>query len=321
MPCYHPLKAWRSRTAEPSGKRKLVFDIKYGYSDMEVQVPCGQCIGCRLEHSRQWAIRCVHEASMYKQNAFITLTYNKEKLPEGGTLVKKHFQDFMKRLRKKYEPRKIRFYQCGEYGNVYDDGGNIIPGLLGRPHYHACLFNIDFEDKKLWKFRDGIPLYRSATLESLWKLGYSTTGSVTFESAAYVARYVAKKITGERKETIKENGLKHYEKVDEETGLITPVLEEYTNMSRKPGLGRGFYEQYKNTDIIPHDTITLRGKVLKVPKYYTTILEQEDEHKYLTLKGNRKKEAKKREHDNTPERLQQKETVKNAQYKMLKRQL
>ncbi len=186
MACFGPLKGWPSKKLTPSGKRQVVFNISQAYTDRPVNIPCGQCIGCRLDKSKQWAIRCVHEASLYDNNSFITLTYNTEHLPEDRSLEVRVFQLFMKRLRKRFGT-KIRFYACGEYGDQN-----------GRPHYHACLFNHDFQDKKLWKRgKDpSLDLYRSADLEKLWPYGYSSIGEVTFQSAAYVARYIMKKITG-----------------------------------------------------------------------------------------------------------------------------
>ena len=131
MACYQPLKGYYSKSRNPNGKRNVVFNPQMGYRDRPVTVPCGQCIGCRLERSRQWAIRCYHEASMYERNSFVTLTYDDESLPLGGTLVFRDFQLFMKRLRKQYGAG-IRFYACGEYGEKF-----------GRPHYHVCLFNFE----------------------------------------------------------------------------------------------------------------------------------------------------------------------------------
>lgn len=109
MPCYHPIQGWKSRFPNQKGKRPIVFkQNSYADLDSPVTLACGRCIGCRLEYSRQWAVRCVHEASLYDDNCFITLTYDNENLPEGGTLVKKHFQDFMKRLRKKKIMDKLK---------------------------------------------------------------------------------------------------------------------------------------------------------------------------------------------------------------------
>ena len=148
---------------------------------------------------------------MWDRNCFVTLTYNDEHLPANGSLNKRDITLFLKRLRKRYG-KGIRYYQCGEYGE-----------LLSRPHHHAILFNHDFEDKQLWSVRGGVRLYRSASLEQLWPYGYSTIGDVTFESAAYVARYVVKKITGEREG-------EHYR----------GKMPEFATMSRRPGIGRGW---------------------------------------------------------------------------------
>ncbi|AXH74125.1 MAG: replication initiator protein [Microviridae sp.] len=213
MPCFKPLDAWRD-PSNPSGKLIFSYNAKRcGSPAPDLKVPCGQCVGCRLERSRQWAIRCVHEASLHKKNCFITLTYNDEHLPENSSLDYRVFQLFMKRLRKKYGDN-IRFYMCGEYGENF-----------GRPHFHACLFNHDFSDKKLWKTVNKMPLFRSAELEELWPFGFSSIGSVTFESAAYVARYIMKKITGEAAE-------KHYTfRRPFNRGDILPPSRIYQNVS------------------------------------------------------------------------------------------
>lgn len=224
-----------------------------------ITIPCGQCRYCRLEKSRQWALRCIAEASLWPQNCFITLTYAPEYLPKDGSLVKKHFQDFMKRLRKKYGAG-IRYFYCGEYG-----------ALKGRPHYHALLFNFDFPDKELHSVsKSGALLYCSPSLNSLWPFGYSTIGNVTFESAAYVARYVMKKVTGKQK-----------------NDYYGGRLPEFCDMSRRPGIARGWYEQYKK-DVFPHDCVILpNGKKCKPPKYFDKLLETENLDLFEAVKDNR----------------------------------
>lgn len=152
MPCYFPMQGFRSKTLTDNGKRKIVFSKNQGFEDLPVTLPCGQCIGCRLEHSRQWAIRCLHEASLHEHNCFLTLTFDDEHLPKSESLDVRDLQLFMKRLRKEYG-KGIRFYACGEYGEKYY-----------RPHYHLCLFNHDFHDKYLWKMSNDKPLYRSKSL-------------------------------------------------------------------------------------------------------------------------------------------------------------
>lgn len=185
MPCYKPLQAYRR-----TDSKQLSFNKHGEYTNTAapLSIPCGQCTGCRLERSKQWAIRCVHEASLYEDNCFITLTYNKENLPKDFSLNKRDFQLFMKRLRKKYAPKQIRFYHCGEYGEPTEYNNHIA-----RPHYHAIIFNHKFEDQILWKQKRGNELYISKELEELWPQGFSTIGSVTQDSAGYVARYLLKK--------------------------------------------------------------------------------------------------------------------------------
>ncbi len=315
MPCYHPLKAWRSRA---DGKTP-VFNPSLGWRDRPITLPCGQCVGCRLERSRQWAVRCVHEASLHEDNCFITLTYNNEKLPKDGSLNKKHFQDFMKRLRKKYKNKKIRYYHCGEYGEQCKNCGQnkrscekttkCWKPAIGRPHYHAIIFGLDFADKQLFNVINGEKLYTSESLEKVWTDGFSTVGSVTFESAAYVARYVMKKVNGK----IAKN---HYERVDVDTGEIYDNIPEYNTMSRRPGIAALWFEKYKD-DVYPSDNIHLRGKTLKPPKFYDRIYEHSNPDEMEKIKLGRMKEMFKHQKDNTPERLEVKERVKKASIKKL----
>ena len=199
MPCYKPLHAFRSLDKKTKNGKTAIFFKRAdaGNLSLRIDLPCGQCIGCRIDRSRDWALRCVHEASSFTYNCFVTLTFDDVHLNHRGSLVKSDFQKFMKRLRKRYDGIDavsrpdgsvhfpIRYFHCGEYGS-----------LLSRPHHHACLFNFDFPDKELWSTRSGVRLFRSESLERLWPFGFCTIGEVTWESAAYVARYVTKKVTG-----------------------------------------------------------------------------------------------------------------------------
>lgn len=321
MPCYRPLKAWRSRTRNPSGKYGIVFNPGSGYADQKIEVACGQCVGCRLERSRQWAIRCVHEASLYDSNCFITLTYNDENLPPGNTLVLEHFQKFFKRLRKKYG-EGIRFFHCGEYGERF-----------GRPHYHACIFNHDWDDKVLWQERDDIKLYTSESLAKLWPFGFATTGELTFESAAYVARYVVKKVFGEAAKPVQADGTPgHYVYIDEVTGEVFDRKPEYVTMSRGKGIGVPWLEKYAG-DVYPDDFVVLRGKKMKPPKFYDQKYFQDIKHlrdRYpklfqlmndgrIDILDERQEDAFRRRHDNVWHRLEVKEKVTKARLTFLKR--
>lgn len=300
MPCYHPLKAYKAKSKDPQ-KISITFRRAESWKGVEISLPCGQCIGCRLERSRQWAVRCVHEASLYERNCFLTLTYNQENLPPSGSLQLEHFQLFMKRLRKKYGAG-IRFFHCGEYGEQ-----------LRRPHYHSLLFNHDFDDKKYFSERNGNKVWTSDSLSSLWPLGFSLIGEVTFESAAYVARYVMKKVTGEKAD-IHYNGMK----------------PEYITMSRRPGIGTKWYEKF-SSDVYPHDRIIVRGAKTRPPRFYDNLLAKSDPALIALLKINREKNEKFvtdvyngriiTESDSSTRRLLIKEEVKLAEIKNLKRPL
>lgn len=181
MPCYNP------RTVSFDRYGKIAFSPKhFAHELVPFIVPCGKCIACRLEYSKQWAIRCVHESDLHAKSCFVTLTYDNDHLPANGSLLYEDFRLFFKRLRHKYG-KGIGYFMCGEYGETY-----------GRPHYHALIFGHDFQDKQLKRQNDqGNECYTSSELDDLWNKGRTELGSVTFESAAYVARYITKKITGE----------------------------------------------------------------------------------------------------------------------------
>jgi hypothetical protein len=318
MPCYHPLTGYRSQEVNESGKRSITFNPSRGYRDMEVQVPCGQCVGCRLERSRQWALRCLHESSLHSDNCFITLTYSDSELPQNASLNLVDFQNFMKRFRKAIAPKRIRFFHCGEYGdNDYENNPKHLAqyGLspLGRPHYHALIFGYDFMDKELIRERDGIKLFTSGELASFWPHGFNTVGEVNFESAAYCARYCVKKVTGDK-------AADHYRRVYTDTGQIVDIEPEYTTMSRRPGIGAAWFDRYKS-DVYPKDFTTVRGRRIKPPKFYDRKLEESDPALYERVQADRRRSSLERELDNTLERLAQKEKVKLAQAKMLERNL
>jgi len=295
MACYHPEVAYRSREGRnPNGKWPLVFNRRQGYHDMPVKIPCGKCVGCRIDKSRDWATRCVLEASDWDENCFITLTYAQT----GKDLVKRDFVLFMKKLRQEWsrgiafidhEGKKqiykgvgLRFFHCGEYGST----GN-------RPHHHSCLFNFDFPDKKIWSIRDGVKLYHSEILDKIWGKGHTTVGEVTWKSAAYVARYVLKKINSTERE-----------------------VPEYITMSRRPGVGKKWLDKYKD-DVLKVDSIILREGRFRPPRYFDNKTLETHPIKMEQLKRNRIKKIN--ENECTPERLAVRERLKLRQIKQLKR--
>lgn len=335
MPCYHPLKARRDADGIHFVARGELHNLK---------LPCGRCFGCRMERSRQWAVRCMHEAQMHRHNCFLTVTYATENLPPHGSLVKRHHQLFLKKLRAAVNRQRhrmaiqhppvggwpfaleestpqsapgapdktpgtpgaqLRYYMAGEYG-----------AELARPHYHFCIFGIDFNDRTYWKTTAaGSKLYRSATLEKLWPEGHSTVGNLTFESAAYTARYCLQKRTGEKFK-------KHYEKIDIDTGEIIQLEKEYNEMSRAKGIGKEWITKFTADAYIARPgEIRVNGKTAKTPRYYDQQLKKLDPTRYEIILDHRTKEARKHAHDSTPKRLQVKEIVAKAKLRNLKREL
>lgn len=263
-----------------------------------------------------WAIRIVHESTLYADqcgNSFVTLTYrNKDEctpeqlrnghyIPDDWSLNKKHFKNFIRRLRKNF-PQKIRYFHCGEYGDITE-----------RPHYHACLFNCFFDDQRVWSTNEGVTVYSSVTLDKLWPYGFATVGELNYETAAYTARYILKKVNGY-------NAPDHYMRCDE-YGVAYWLQPEYVTMSLKPGIGRGWYEQYK-TDMFPadHSPVPGKGVVTKVPRYYQTILEKEDPDTFELVKKLRKEFITNHRADFTPDRLMDKYKVKRASQQLTKRE-
>jgi len=312
MPCYSPIRAWRSKSLNPTGKRSLVFNRALALQpDDPLSIPCRQCIGCRLDKSVQWAARCVHESTLYPDNCFITLTYTDKYLPEGNSLDHSHFQKFMKKLRDRSNyvgsdgVNPIRYYMCGEYGSKN-----------GRPHFHACLFNYSFTDKVLWKEPNGNRLYISKTLDELWSKGFSTVGDVTFESAAYIARYIVDKLNISSASSVSDRMRWAMKYVDWDTGLIRNP--EYNQPSRRPGLAKVFFEKF-STDFFPHDYVVINGRKFKPPKYYDGLLEVTRPYEFDAIKERRQSLIKSAVDNNTFDRLYAREQVKLAQFNQLKR--
>lgn len=291
------------------GSVKFVSRNKAGVEGT-LELPCGQCIGCRLERSRQWAMRCLHEASLYDRNAFITLTYDDSHLPPGGSLSYPDFQRFMKRLRRRIGS-KVRFYAGGEYG----EQGTI------RPHFHACLFGYDFPDKIFFKrSASGDKLYTSKLLESLWPYGISSVGDVTFQSAAYIARYCVAKRTGDAAKS----WYACDEFVDEDGVIRDSVTPEFNRMSLKPGIGSRWLEKFK-TDVYPRDYVVVNGVKVKPPKYYDVLFEREDPGTFSDIVAQRELDMDlliKRDHlEYWPDRMNVKEQVHLARSNQLLRSL
>jgi len=278
MACTNPLPAKRE-----DGTIKV---LKRGLEHTEanyLELPCGQCINCRIERAREWTIRCTNEAALHRENCFLTLTYSDQYLEDkersGATRSSLDVEDwkrFMKRLRKSIAPKPLRYFHVGEYGEE-----------TARPHYHALLFGHEFaEDRYLSGMTNGYPYYRSASLEKLWPHGMTTLGHLTPETVAYVCKYVTKKITGEALEKPGPNGLRRYERVDKDTGEIWEVAPEYATMSRDPKIGLAWIQKH-HAHTFPADFLIHNRQKAKPPSQYLDWLKQENESLHHTVKAKR----------------------------------
>lgn len=302
MPCFRPLEAVKL----PGG---VSFDSRA--DGPAIFLPCGKCPGCRLEHSRQWAVRCVHEARCHPVNCVVTLTYDDDHLPKDGNLYYADFQRFMKRLRK-WSPVKLGFFVCGEYGE-----------LKMRPHYHAALFGFDFLDKKLWlKSDSGNSQYRSPRLDKLWPLGRALVGEPSFESFAYIARYAMKKLDSNA------SRITPHGRVDLRTGELLPLVPEFIRMSNRlqgkgqpGGIGGRWISQFGDTDVFPFDRVVMNGHESKPPRYYDKILKGKDPDRFKQVQFDREERALLHPEESTARRLEARETVTLARLRKHRREL
>lgn len=219
-----------------------------------VRVPCGQCLACRLNYSRMWAVRCYLESLGYKRNCFVTLTFNDDHLPKDRSVKKRHLQNFMKRLRKSIYPAKVRFFGCGEYGEQYQ-----------RPHYHVIIFGLDISSPVFYNTHYDIGKRGFWASCKAWTdkkgdpLGHVFVGSVSMESAQYVAKYVVKKQKGK-------GASKHYKSLG--------LQPEFCLSSRRPGLGYDYLK--KNQDqIVELGYVSVDGKKQPLPRFFTDKLKKD----------------------------------------------
>lgn len=232
----------------------------FNNSTATLQIPCGRCAECRLKRSREWAVRCVHEASLHRDNCFLTLTYRDD--DRAISLDYTDFQLFMKRLRARFPKDDIRFFCCGEYGETNPRTG-VKDGGKYRAHFHAILFGFNFPDRVPCRMLDKADLEKSALLDELWRHGDCKIGEVTFESAAYVARYAMKKVTGDLAD-----GVYTVVTADGEMVERTP---EMLVMSKRPAIGKRWFERF-GKHVYYKDKVVVRGKEMQPPRYYDKLL-------------------------------------------------
>lgn len=299
MGCDFPLKAYLTGQKTSAGKSLLTFNpIHAVNSRSPMEIPCNNCVGCKLERSRQWAVRMMHESKFYDDNCFLTLTYSNENIPLNYSLDLRHLQLFFKKLRRSLD-HKIRFYACGEYGD-----------LFWRPHYHAIVFNHDFADKKPWEIINGKQHYISETLTKIWGHGHATTSDVTYESAAYCARYCQKKL-----KTNDDYGASRYFRVSPVDGVCYSVKPEFSVMSRRPGIGSAYAERFKS-DFYPSGFVVVNGVKQAPPRFYLSKLTEKEQNK---LKRQSRRLSLKNKPHTTTERRLARAAVRDARIARLKR--
>lgn len=294
MPCYSPLRAFLVK--EPEGKR-LVFSQKhvpvgkYGAFGADVvSLPCGHCIGCRLERARQWGVRVMHEAQMHDSNSFLLLSYNDEHLPSKRSLCVRDCQLFLKKLRSRLaskrfckrfgiNPKRVRFFMSGEYGE--DDL---------RPHYHCILFGEDFAEAPWSRVfshtRGDHRVYRSDLLNEIWGKGFVWIGSVTFDSAVYVAKYAVKKIYGPKAKA-------HYGGRDPEFLLMSRGGRTSGGENAR-GIGYRWYKEF-GSDVYPSDEVIVNGHQTRPPRYYDKLVSEEKPEVFEPILARREAQASKLE--------------------------
>lgn len=282
--CYSPLHGFY----DASGR--VVFSRRKG-TDVEVTVPCGTCVGCRVHRSRMWALRIVHESKLWDRNCFVTLTYEDKCLPAHGSLRYADVQAFHKRLR---HTSRFRFFAVGEYGEQ-----------LTRPHYHICYFGYFPEDARRLRSlsEERFAAFSSSSLEKVWGLGHVHIGELTYASASYASGYIFKKLHGDR-------GADYYKRVDSD-GVWHAISPEFARMSLRPGIGFRWYQRYAS-DFHTDDHAVLDGKRFPVPKYYDRLLERADPVRLSELKEDRQRRALPHRADNHPDRLVVKAEVARA---------
>ena len=297
MSCYHPMVAVRDYGDKQYKLLGSVPDIDFLKTESShryketLLVPCGQCRGCRYDKSRTWADRMCLEFDHTKKAVFLTLTYDPDHLPLSGvvdwstgecfpTLVKEDMSRFMKDLRgnKHFDGKELRFYGSGEYGEKF-----------GRSHMHIILFGASLEDFDWPLENSGLvlhdmnelhqPTYRSRILEEvIWKKGLVGISDFSWETAAYVARYVRKKLTGD------------LESVYTCRGQVPP----FSLMSRRPGIAGYYLLDHPDKDIFEVDTFSVNGKIKRIPDYLFDRLVSDNpqlQDKFESFKNDRRRYA------------------------------
>lgn len=272
MACFHPLKAF----ANPRGGKPF-FSRPAGHSGRVLDLACGRCIGCRIDRASEWSARIVHECLFWEDNWFLTLTFDDEHYPANASIDRRDVQLFFMRLRGMacraglLEGAHVRYFYNGEYGES-----------THRAHYHSIVFGLRLTDLKKWKKNErGEQMWTSDFLSEVWGNGRVVVGAVTRASAAYVAGYC-----------LRDTKAKHspYGFVDPETGELVERVAPFVGMSRRPGIGRDYFEKYGG-QLVAGDFVVIEGRKLPTPRYYRRLLEKQNPELFESLKAIREREA------------------------------
>lgn len=339
MPCKHLKTGWR-------WKNGRIYESLVGtkLGKEPTTRPCGQCIDCRLDKSREWAIRCKHESTLHEKNCVVTLTYADEHLPANGSIDPDAGSEFMKRLRAREQYKReqihlpwhpdfgIKTFGCAEYGCNDPKCGRAWCQHNMRPHYHIILFNYDFEDKKFHsKNEDGDEYFTSDILETTWKQGGCQIMELNWKTAAYVSRYVTKKLSGPgrfefEQKRVQQGRQKHYygEKLPEQSICV----------AQQEGIAGAWWKENKDK-IHKSDVMWINGQKIRPVTYYDRKYEKQNPNEYKKIKEKREKEKQKKIekikeeirngiHTNNFQRMDRQlahERVMEAKLKLLKRGL
>lgn len=296
MGCNYPLRGYKLGVNPATGK-ELIKVLPHGSfqfvngnrivsltDDNAYFIPCGKCIGCRMSYAREWANRLMLESQAHQNSCFVTLTFDDEHIVDqcgraqtdangevthvSLSINKRHIQLFMKSLRKRVEPARLRFYACGEYG-----------GETGRPHYHLIIFGFNFPEGDLrWLKKSELKYdyYCSKMISEIWPYGNNIVAQCTWESCCYVTRYMLKKLKGP--------GAKIYEENDIEPPFVL--------MSRKPGIGTCAYDPKSFNDRHSFIVSNQDGyKEFPPPKFLESLFERDFPDESLIRKERRREAA------------------------------
>lgn len=317
MTCYNPICACYNKSEyEKTGKKTihlvlheekkgdtkwLLNEKNYPHALYEyIYLPCRKCVGCRSDNAKMWSLRAYNEMKLHKDNCFITLTYNNDNVLVRkdplclASLRYKHFQNFIKRLRKRFPDDKFQYLVSGEYG-LKD----------GRSHWHAIIFGFDFPDKELVYVSKGYNHYSSQILNECWSIynkkeniyepiGFTDLCNVDYDCCNYVAQYVLKKLPVDQKGVtvgsyLDSNG-------DLQNIELTDVCPPMVRSSRNPAIGLNYYKKYGEQAVeLGYQGIVNKGEVKKIrtPEYYYKKFEQDNPVRFEQIKKCKEEKMKK----------------------------